>query len=133
MEQLVPGVAAAQALDDDHRLLERAGGEQHGELVAAVAGEEVLGANVRAPGAGAVLQQRVAREMAELVVHRLEPVEVDQGDGKRRAVAPCARHLARELLVPAAPVRQQRQRVGRRQLREPRREPRERTTSLSTV
>jgi hypothetical protein len=60
--------------------------EHHGELVAAEAGGEVGGAQVQPQPVGDPDQQQVARRVAERVVDRLEPVEVDEE--QRQGVLP---------------------------------------------
>ena len=61
--------------------------EQHGELVAAQAGERVARFHGVAQAAGDVLQQPVAVGVAERVVDGLEIVEVDDHERERGARA----------------------------------------------
>ena len=88
--------------------------EQHGELLAAVAGERVRGPQHRPPGGGGRGQQLVAGLVAVVVVEGLEAVEVEHRQAQVPAVAARPRDLALEVLVPHAPVRQAGQRVGAR-------------------
>ena len=64
---------------------------QHGELVAAHAGDDVGFAHARAQPLGDDLEQLVADRMAERVVHRLEPVEIETQHRERLAEAARAR------------------------------------------
>ena len=52
-------------------------GQDDGELLAAVAGEDVLGADPGLDGVGQDLQHRIARQVAVGVVDVLEFVEVE--------------------------------------------------------
>ena len=79
--------AHAHALRDRARdVLRRAGQHEH-ELVAAVAGDPVVGTDLRAQGVRHAAQHGVAGRVAELVVDALEVVEVDQHAAERLAVA----------------------------------------------
>src|SRR5581483_12469567 len=93
-----------ESLDDAVGEVEPAAAEQHGELLAAVAGDDVAGAQHREPRGHHRLQDAVARLVALLVVEDLEVVEVEHGDAERLAVAPAAGDAALQLLVPGAPV-----------------------------
>ena len=95
-----------QAFDDLRRLLERAVGQDDEELLAAEADDRVGAAQLRVPGDRAFAQDRVAGEVAVGVVVGLEVVDVDDRQAERRLGAAGPRHLARQLLVERAPVRQ---------------------------
>ena len=72
--------------------------QQHAELVAADARDEVVAAHRGAQARGDDLQQAIADVVAERVVHRLEVVEVDEEERRGLLVAPRVRHrLARPL------------------------------------
>ena len=72
--------------------------QQHAELVAADARDEVVAAHAGAQARGDHLQQRVADVVAERVVHLLEVVEVEEQQRRGLLVAPRVRHrLARAL------------------------------------
>jgi hypothetical protein len=58
--------------------------QQHGELVAAEPRDEIAGAQRAAQAPRHLDEQRVARQVPEAVVDRLEVVEVDEQDGDRR-------------------------------------------------
>ena len=58
--------------------------------------------------------------VAELVVDRLQPVEVEHDERQRDAGAPDALELARQVLLEGAVVAQAGERVGDGDLREPR-------------
>ena len=62
----------------------RSGGQQHAELVAAEAGDGVALAERLLEAVRDLLQQAVARVVAERVVDLLEVVEVDQHHGRGR-------------------------------------------------
>src|SRR3954453_21120152 len=98
------GHRGPQPLDELARLGLVAAGHRERELLAAVAREQVGGAQAHGPGRGGLLEQPVAGEVPVLVVVGLEVVEVEDGDAQRRALAPRARELARQLLLPGAPV-----------------------------
>ena len=70
-------------------------GEQHGELVAAEAGQRVAAAHRVAQPRRDLDEQLVAVVVAERVVDLLEAVEVDQQQRRRAAVARGARSRAR--------------------------------------
>ena len=79
-------------------------GEGDGELLTAVAGEDVARAQHVAPGRGDALQQAVPRLVAVLVVVELEVVEVDQRHAERGLVAARACELADHRLLPGPAV-----------------------------
>ena len=82
----MPSDGVHEALGGGVRALAVGAGEQHGELVAADAGDDVVGAQ-RVPQRGARRADHlVADVMAERVVDRLEVVEVDQHHRAGRAV-----------------------------------------------
>ena len=85
--------------------------EQHDELVAAVAADHVVVAQLAAQRRGDHSQLLVARLVAAVVVDRLEVVEVDQEADQRRAVAAGARDLLAHADVQRAVVRQAREGV----------------------
>ncbi len=95
--------------------------QQHAELVAADARDEVVAAHAGAQARGDHLEQAVAHVVAEPVVHLLEVVEVDEQHGGGLVVAPRVRHgFARALLEHGA-VRQPGERVVvREELQAPR-------------
>ena len=67
----------------------------------------------RLPGCRAVAQRPIAGVVPVRVVEYLEVVEVQRGQAE--CALPPVSELAFEPLVPSAPVREARQRVGRRQ------------------
>ncbi|GAA1516122.1 hypothetical protein GCM10009827_033550 [Dactylosporangium maewongense] len=78
--------------------------EEHAELLAAVAGQGVAGAQQRPPRGRRLLQQPVAGLVAEGVVEALEVVEVQQRHADIGAAAAGLRHLPLQLQVPGAAV-----------------------------
>ena len=87
-------------------------GEQHDELVAAVARDDVVIAQLGAQRVGDRPQLLVAGLVAALVVDGLEVVEVDQQAGERRAGAAGAEISSRGAQVQRAVVDQAGERVG---------------------
>ena len=82
------------AEDEQRRRAERVGlHSQHGELVAAEPGDQVAGAGGAAQHVGRGAQQRVTGRVAEPVVDRLQPVDVDHQHGGGGAVPRAAGHL----------------------------------------
>ena len=79
-------------------------GQQHQELVAAVAHQHVFLAQAPRAEVGEALQHLVADALAVLLVHRAEVVDVDHDDRKRLAGAARARELALGDLVEGAAV-----------------------------
>jgi hypothetical protein len=79
---------------------------EHGELVAAEAGEEVAAAQHLAQAMGDLDQEPVALLMAEGVVDLLDAIEVDQQQRRERAHAPGARERALPLPMQGRAVRQ---------------------------
>jgi hypothetical protein len=65
--------------------------------------------------AGQLAQDLVSGTMAEAIVDRLEPVDVEVDDAKRLACAPCARELGGERGLEAAPVEKAGEAIGARQ------------------
>src|SRR5215208_7031213 len=96
----------AHALCHLDRALGRAARQRQGELLAAVAGEEVGAAQLHAPCRGRLLEETVAGLVAALVVELLEVVQVDHRDAQRAVLALGAQELARQLLLPGAAVGQ---------------------------
>ena len=94
--------------------------QPHGELVSAVAGEGVALAQARLQPAGDLLQQLVARLVAEGVVHHLEVVDVDEEHGEAVVLVP-ARPVERvaEQVEEERAVGQAGQRVVARVVRHP--------------
>jgi hypothetical protein len=84
---------APRALDGLQRLLLGGLGHEQRELVAAQAGQDVLGAGDVAQRAGDGGEHRVAALVAERVVDRLEVVDVEQRQRERALVAQRAREL----------------------------------------
>jgi hypothetical protein len=79
---------------------------EHGELVAAEAGEEVAAAQHLAQAMGDLDQEPVALLVAERVVDLLEAIEVDQQQRRERAHALGARERALPLPMQGCAVRQ---------------------------
>ena len=79
-------------------------GDDHGELVATLAEDRVLGPDLIAQGHADLGQQPVALEVAEALVDRLEAVEVEQDQGELARVAPVAADFLGQALVQAAVV-----------------------------
>jgi hypothetical protein len=78
--------------------------EDDPELVAADAAGDVRRAHDRADPLRDLRQHRVAGEMADAVVYRLEVVEVENDERKAPSVPVSPRHLAAERVVEEAPV-----------------------------
>ena len=114
------GDRGAGALDGDQRLLLVGLGHEQRELVAAQAGEDVLGAGDVAQRGGDGGQHDVAALVAERVVDRLEVVDVEQRERERPLVAQRAGELLAQALVEGAVVGQARERIGGRLLDEDR-------------
>src|SRR4051812_45433149 len=74
---LVGGGRLAEALEDREGRVGGAVGQEDGELLAAVAGEDVGRSEDGAPGSGGLLEQAVAGLVAAGVVEGLEVVEVE--------------------------------------------------------
>ena len=101
-----------------HRVLEPLGravglllghpGQHHEELVAPEAPDAVVGAELLVELDRHLLQDAVAREVAVLVVDRLEVVQVGQQAAERLAAAPGARDLLAHLHVQRPVVEQAR-------------------------
>src|SRR3954453_4110060 len=98
------------------RVVDRAVGHDHRELIAAETGEHVARAQRAGPYGRGVLDGAAAGLVPLAVVQGLEPVEVDHGDRERRAVASGTGDLPRELGVPDPPVREACQMVAARLL-----------------
>ena len=102
----------AHQLVDPHRtvagIVEGHAGEQGGELVPTEASQDVGGAQRGTDPLAQLLQQLVARVVAEAVVDRLEPVEVEQQERRGSTGA----QLLAEPEHQRPPVRQAREVVG---------------------
>ena len=94
--------------------LRAAGLDQDGELVAAEPRRQLLGTHVAAQALGEGDEQLVAGRVAEVVVDRLEPVQVDEEHDRLGAVGRCALERLVDAGVEEAPVRQARERVVER-------------------
>ena len=110
--ELDGGDRAARALDGGECLLLAGLGHEQRELVAAQAGEDVLGAGDVAQRGGDRGEHGVAALVAERVVDRLEVVDVEQGERERPLVAQRAGELLAQALVEGAVVGQARERIG---------------------
>ena len=89
--------------------------EEDGELVAAEPRRRVARAQAPSQPIGDRAEQLVAGTVAEAVVHELEVVEVDEGDGRDRRVGPA--DAGQRVLDPVEeqrPVRQPGERVVER-------------------
>ena len=123
--QVAPGIGRhgpAHVVQPARRLRRRAPDQDEEELLAAHPGDEGARAAVAAAGGVGVLQQLgdgaqdvVAHLVRAGVVHELEVVEVQEGDGHLRPVRG-APQQAGELLVDVAAVVEPGQRVAQRQL-----------------
>ena len=87
--------------------------QEHAELVAADAPREVRYADGFAEHVGRLLQQHVAHRMAELVVHLLETVHVDEQEGDGRSGSSRDQELVLAEREEAAPVGELREFVDR--------------------
>ncbi len=89
-----PAEAVDQPLRDASHDAAAGGRQDQQELVAAEARQHIAGPQHIAQAAGRLLQHPVADIVAEAVVDLLEAVEVEikQGEGLGRAVAPARRH-----------------------------------------
>ena len=94
----VPGDGLDDVLGDLLRLVERAAGEQHRELVAADARDGVRVAHALLQERTDLAQQVVAGDVAAGVVDELEPVEIEIADDVADALA--ARRVERRLEPP---------------------------------
>ena len=106
------GDLPADALGHLARLVEPGVRQDHGELLAAVAGGEVGFARAAAQDFGDVAQHLVAALVTDRVVDRLEAVEVHHEQAELGVVALGARHLERQRLLEAAVVEQPGEAVG---------------------
>ena len=88
------------------------------ELVAAVAGHEIVGADGLAQREPDAAEDLVAGQMALALVDLLEVVQVHEDDGQRATGPPAALHLAPERLVECRVVHAPRERIGPGRLRE---------------
>ena len=86
----------AQLLDQDQRVLGRGLGEDEHELLAAVAAEDIAGADAPGDETRQLPQHGVADPVAVRVVDRLEAVDVHEGHRQRLGVARRALDLADE-------------------------------------
>ncbi len=80
------GEGDTDALGDDVGGAHARSGQEHGELLAAGTAKGVGGAQRTTREIGEGLQDAVAGAMAEAVVDRLEPVEVEDDQGERRVL-----------------------------------------------
>ncbi len=103
-EQSRQRLHAAQVLDREN------------ELVPAQARDKIGPAHAVVQAHAGLAQDDIARVVPEAVVHRLEVVEVQQADGKRRAAAAGARQGMAEMLLEQQPVGQAGQRIVPRQV-----------------
>ncbi len=115
-EMALDHVGPADQVDDPAGQSLRAGGVvrtrlQDDELVAADPRHRIGGPHRRAQAIGDLLEERVADRVAEGVVDRLEPVEVDQQHGAGLAGPGEARQGFGEALAQEQPVRQAGQRI----------------------
>ena len=106
------GVAAAIRSATDAAARRVGAGQQHDELVAAVAADHVVVAQLAAQRGGDQAQLLVAGLVAPIVVDRLEVVEVEQQADERRVLAAGARDLLAHADVQRAVVGQAGEGVG---------------------
>ena len=85
--------AAADALGEQEARRGARAGQQHDELLAAVASGDVAAAHLRADAVRELPQHLVARQVTEPVVDRLEVIDVDHEARQRRSLAAAAREL----------------------------------------
>src|SRR5690606_25898478 len=84
------------------------------KFVAAIAADEIVFAELR-PKRGATLAQHgVSGRMAERIVDRFEPVEINHDDRQRATLMPRAIELAPELLRHHATIPETREMIARR-------------------
>ena len=86
-------------------------GQHDGELLAAVARQDVLAPDLALDDRRQLLEHVVAGEVAEAVVDRLEAIDVEQDQRQLATIALGARHFAVELLEEIAAVEHLRQTV----------------------
>ena len=112
------GEPLAHAVGQSHRVVGRAGREDHGELLAADPADDIGRPHQVGQDLGEPAQQLVTGAVAVDVVHLLEVVEVEeeQRHGIVRPVGPC--ELGSQPLVERAVICQARQPVGLRLPRE---------------
>ena len=94
--------------------------QDDGELLAAVAGDDVVGAPPVLQDLGDAAQGVVAGQVAVAVVVALEVIDVDHQDRQRQPGPVAALHLQRQPLAEVAVVVEAGQPVGDGQLGEPR-------------
>ena len=111
LEMRTARIASSRSAGDRARVLGAAVGHEHGELVAAQAGDHLAVAQALAQRVGDLADQLVAGAVAERVVDVLEQVDVDQHRGAARAVAGDVVDVALELALERAAVEQAGQRV----------------------
>ena len=104
-------IAAPRSSASSVASADAAHGHQHGELVAAEARHDVALAQPVVQHHGHRRQHAVAGAVAEVVVHPLEVVQVEQEQRAAHPVAAAVRDVAVQLLLEAAPVEQAGQRV----------------------
>ena len=102
---------AADVLGDGARHLDLPVRQDHHEFLAAVAAEDVLVAELRIDDLGDLLQAVVAAGVAQLVVDRLEMVDIDEQHRQRRALAVRVLEGARQRLVETAAIQRAGQRI----------------------
>src|SRR5262249_54871279 len=89
----------AEGLGEGDSAFERRLGQDDGELLAAVAGEDLVATDARLDDARELLEHEVAREVAVHVVDALEVVDVEEEDREVALVPAAADDLALERLV----------------------------------
>src|SRR5450631_3766642 len=94
--------------------------QDDGELLAAVAGDQIVGAPAVLQDLGDPAQRIVARHVTVAVVVALEVIDVDHQDRQRQPSPVAALHLQRQPLAKVAVVVEAGETVGDRQLGEPR-------------
>ena len=110
------GGVRAQSLDHLARRLERAAGQQHGELVAIVSRQHVLCSQLAIPCRGCLPEQPVTGLVAVGVIYHFEVVEVNDGETQRLCQALRAGKLADECRLERPAVRQACEGIGVRKL-----------------
>ena len=102
----------ADPLGEDRRAAHVAGGEDHGELLAADAADDVSLSHRRAEHIGDLVQEVVSDPVAVDVVHLLEVVEVEHHDRDAAVGGRGTEQLLAQAVVERAVVVEIRQRVG---------------------
>ena len=112
-----PAKRGHELFQDQFRGLVDSLGQEQDEFIAAIAGDDIEGAQVALQRLRDLHQQPVAVVVAALVVDLLEVVDIQIGERKRPLVALGAGEFERGRLDKSSSVEKTRQRIGPRQCR----------------